>query len=219
MQRQSAASQQQYLDLLRHLVTVGVPPPASILTSALPFSGPSSQDQPSFQFTSPQLQVPQSFQSPSYMPIQMGFTPSDQPRPHMLTGTPFIDLSATYSELTGQPTPSNTTFATSSGLSASEVAFPPVTGTGTTETVPSSVASTDPPAFGSLQAQVTETAPLIATSVAPVPIDQTQTASQSRASSEGQPDSSESEEDTSQFVITTRSSAPDLTPFVLPSDP
>jgi hypothetical protein len=89
----------------------------------------------------------------------------------MLTGTPFIDLSATYSELTGQPTPSNTTFATSSGLSASEVAFPPVTGTGTTETVPSSVASTDPPAFGSLQAQVTETAPLIATSAAPIPID------------------------------------------------
>jgi hypothetical protein len=61
MQRQSAASQQQYLDLLRHLVTVGAPPLTSVLTSALPFSGPSSQDQPSFQFTCPQLQVPQSF--------------------------------------------------------------------------------------------------------------------------------------------------------------
>jgi hypothetical protein len=68
----------------------------------------------------------------------------------MLTGTPFIDLSATYSELTGQLTPSHTTFATSSGVSALEAAFLPVTGTGTTETVPSSVASTDPPAFGSL---------------------------------------------------------------------
>jgi hypothetical protein len=48
MQRQSAASQQQYLDLLRHLVTVGVPPPASVLTPALQSSGPSSQGQPSF---------------------------------------------------------------------------------------------------------------------------------------------------------------------------
>jgi hypothetical protein len=197
MQRQSAASQQQYLELLRHLVIVGSPPPASILTSAIPFSGPSSQDQPSLQFTSPQLQVPQSFQSSSYTPIQTGFTPSDQPHPHMLTGTPFFDLSATYSELTSQPTPSHTTVATSSGLSGSEAVFLPVTGTGTIKTVPSSVASIDPPAFGSLQAQVTETAPLVVTSAAPVPIDQTQTASQPRASSEGQLDSSESEGDIS----------------------
>jgi Tfp pilus assembly protein PilX len=94
-----------------------------------------------------------------------------------------------------------------------------VTGTGTTETVPSSVASTDPPAVGSLQAQVTETAPLGASTSAPVPVVQTQTASQPRASSEGQPNSSESEEDTSQFMITPRSSAPDSTPFVPPSDP
>jgi hypothetical protein len=94
-----------------------------------------------------------------------------------------------------------------------------VTGTGTTEIVPSSVASIDPPAIGSLQTQVTETAPLVATSSAPDPVVQTQTASQPRASSEGQPDSSESEEDTSQFVITPRSSAPDSTPSVPPSDP
>jgi hypothetical protein len=131
----------------------------------------------------------------------------------MLTGTPFIDLSATYSELTGQPTPSHTTSTTSSGLLGSEA------GTGTTETVPSSVASTDPPASGSLQAQVTETAPLVASSAAPVPVDQTQTASQPRASLEGQPDSSESEGDISQFVITPRSLAPDSTPSVPPSDP
>jgi hypothetical protein len=150
----------------------------------------------------------------------MGFTLSDQPRPHLLTGTPFADLSATYSELTGQPTPSHTTLATSSGLSASEAVVPPVTGTGTTETVPSSVASTGPPAVGSLQAQVTETAPLVATSSSVLaPVVQTQTASQPRASSEGQPDSSESEEDTSQFVITLRSLAPDSTPSVPPSHP
>jgi hypothetical protein len=122
--------------------------------------------------------------------------------------------------LTGQPTPSHTTtFATSSGLSAPEAAVPPVTGTGTTETIPSSVASTDPPAIGSLQAQVTETDPLVATTSVPVPAAQTQTASQPRASSEGQPDSSESEEDTLHFMITLRTSAPDMTPSVPPSDP
>jgi hypothetical protein len=96
--------------------------------------------------------VPLQFQSPSYTPIQTEFTPSDQPRPHLLTGTPFADLSASYSELTGQPMPSHTTLVTSLGLSALEADVPPVTGTGTTETVPSSVASTDPPAVGSLQA-------------------------------------------------------------------
>jgi hypothetical protein len=46
---------------------------------------------------------------------------------------------------------------------ASETVAPPVTGTGTTETVPWSVASTDPPTVGALQAQVTETAALVAT--------------------------------------------------------
>jgi hypothetical protein len=60
MQRQQAATQQQYLELLRHLVTVGVPPPPSVLTPALQSSG-QSQGQPSFQFTSPQQQVPQTF--------------------------------------------------------------------------------------------------------------------------------------------------------------
>jgi hypothetical protein len=80
--------------------------------------------------------------------------------------------------LIGQSTPSHTTLTTSSGLSASEAAVPPVTGTGTTETVPSSVASIDPPAVGSLQAQVIETAPLVVTSSSvPVPVVQTQTAS------------------------------------------
>jgi hypothetical protein len=43
MQRQQAATQQQYLEL-----TVGVPPPPSVLTPALQSSGPQSQGQPSF---------------------------------------------------------------------------------------------------------------------------------------------------------------------------
>jgi hypothetical protein len=95
-----------------------------------------------------------------------------------------------------------------------------VIGTGTTETVPSSVASTDPPTVGAFQAQVTETTTIIATtSSVPAPALQTQTASLPRVSTEGQPDILESEEDTSQFVITPRSSAPDTTASVPPSEP
>jgi hypothetical protein len=144
MQRQQAATQQQYLELLRHFVTVGVPPPLSVRTPAQQSSGPQSQGQ----YTSPQQQVPQTFQSPSYTPIQTGFTPPAQLRPHLLSGTSFTDLSATYSELTGQPSPSYTTFVTTSEMSASETAALPVSGAVTTETLPSSVASTDPPTFG-----------------------------------------------------------------------
>jgi hypothetical protein len=103
---------------------------------------------------------------------------------------------------------------------ASETVAPLVTGTGTTEIVPSLVASTDPPTVGVFQAPVTETAPIVATtSSVPAPALQIQTASLPRVSTEGQPDSSESEEDTSQFVITPRSSAPDTTASVPPSDP
>jgi hypothetical protein len=164
--------------------------------------------------------VPQTFQSPSYTPIQTGFTPPAQLRPHLLSGTPFTDLSATYSELTGQPSPSYTTVVTTLEMSASETAALPMIGAATTETLPSSVASTDPPTLGVFQAQATVTAPIVATtpSVA-APALPTQTASLPRLSTEGQPDSSESEEDTSQFVITPRSSAPDTTASVPPSDP
>jgi hypothetical protein len=95
-----------------------------------------------------------------------------------------------------------------------------VSGAGTTETLPSSVASTDPPTLGVFQAQAIVTAPIVATtpSVA-APALQTQTTSLPHPSSEGQPDSLEFEEDTSQFVITPRSSTPDTTPSVPPSDP
>jgi hypothetical protein len=105
-------------------------------------------------------------------------------------------------------------------MSALETAALPVSGAGTTETLPSSVASTYPPTLGVFQAQATVTAPIVATtpSVA-APTLLTQTISLSRLSTEGQPDSSESEEDTSQFVITPHSSAPDTTTSVSPSDP
>jgi hypothetical protein len=105
-------------------------------------------------------------------------------------------------------------------MSALEIAALPVSGAGTTETLPSSVASTDPPTLGVFQAQATVTAPIVATtpSVA-APTLPTQTASLSRLSTEGQPDSSESKEDISQFVITPRSSAPDTIASVPSSDP
>jgi hypothetical protein len=84
--------------------------------------------------------------------------------PYLLTGTSLsTDLSASYSELIGQPTPSQTTVLPTIEMSVLEIVAPLVTGTGTTEIVPSSVASTDPPMIGTLQAQVTETAALVAT--------------------------------------------------------
>jgi hypothetical protein len=82
-------------------------------------------------------------------------------------------------------------------MSASETVAPLVTGTGTTETVPSLVASTDAPMVGTLQGQVTETAALVATtSSAPAPelqlanphTEQIQIASLPRVSTEGQHD-------------------------------
>jgi hypothetical protein len=113
-------------------------------------------------------------------------------------------------------------------MSVLETVAPLVMGTGTIATVSSSVASTDAPTIGTLQAQVTETAALVATtSSAPAPklqlvdphTEQIQTASLPRVPTEGQHDSSELEEDTSQFLITPRSSAPDSTASFPPSDP
>jgi hypothetical protein len=152
------------------------------------------------------------------------------------------DLSASYSELIGQPTPTQTiALTTTSEVLASETVASPVTGTGTTETVPSSIALTNPPMTGTLQAQVTETSALMATTsttlppepqgqaatiatasesqLADPPTEQTQTASPTRAAIEGQRESLESEEDTSHFLITLRSSAPNSTAFVPPTDP
>jgi hypothetical protein len=57
-------------------------------------------------------------------------------------------------------------------MSASETTALPVTRATTTETLPSSVASTDPPTLGVFQAHATVTAPIVATTplvFAPVP--------------------------------------------------
>jgi hypothetical protein len=83
-------------------------------------------------------------------------------------------------------------------MSASETAALLVSRAATTETLPSSVASTDPPTLGVFQAQATVTAPIVATTPSVVaPALPTQTASLPCLSTEGQPDSLESKEDTS----------------------
>jgi hypothetical protein len=75
---------------------------------------------------------------------------------------------------------------TSSGTSASETIGLPVSGAATTETVPSSVASTDPATLGVFPAQVIVTAPIVAsTPSVTAPALQTQSASLSRLSTEG----------------------------------
>jgi hypothetical protein len=105
-------------------------------------------------------------------------------------------------------------------MSAPETAVLPVSGAATIEIVPSSVASTDPPTLAVFQAQATVTAPIVATTPSvTAPVLQTQTALLPHLSTKGQPDSSESEEDTSQFMITPRSLAPDSTASVPPLDP
>jgi cytochrome c oxidase assembly factor CtaG len=83
-------------------------------------------------------------------------------------------------------------------MSASETATLLVLGAATTETLSSLVASTDPPTLGVFQAQATVTAPIVATiPLVVAPALPTQTASLPHLSIEGQPNSSESEEDTS----------------------
>jgi hypothetical protein len=71
-------------------------------------------------------------------------------------------------------------------MSALETAVLPVSGAATTETVSSSVASIDPPTLGVFQAQMTVTAPIVATTPSvTTPALQIQTASLPRLSTEG----------------------------------
>ena len=110
-------------------------------------------------------------------------------------------LGATFSELTGQPSP--LVFRVSVSTTAAPV-------TGTTETIPSFVASSEPPQTVTPILEASATA--IAADVAPLPTvtpaesqaapvtDQTHTASPSLLATEGQtPQSSGSEEDAAQF--------------------
>ena len=76
-------------------------------------------------------------QGPHFTPIVTGFTLA-QSSSVLLTDTPVSrSLGATFSELTGQPTPPELCVP---GLSTIALV------TGTTETLPSSIASSEPPA-------------------------------------------------------------------------
>jgi hypothetical protein len=92
----------------------------------------------------------------------MGFTPLTQSQ-LLLPGS--SQFHASYSQITGQPTPTYTTEDTSiSDMLAAQPQPTPalapegVTGTGSTESILSSVASTDPPLV-----PVTQTKPLVTT--------------------------------------------------------
>jgi hypothetical protein len=80
-------------------------------------AGPSQAPGP---FTSPVQQVPQSFGTPDLTPIRTGFTPGTAS--HQLTPA-LGQFQATFSAVTGEPTPTQTTV----GLSAPAQQAPPQT--------------------------------------------------------------------------------------------
>ena len=118
--------------------------------------------------------------APQFTPFQMGFTPAQTSSLLVPETIVFKSLGASFSELTGQPT-----------LPYLHVPGPSIVApiTGTTETLPSLVASSEPPA----------TVIAAESQAAPVP-DSTQTASASLLATEGQTaQSSGSNDDGTQF--------------------
>jgi hypothetical protein len=98
-----------------------------------------------------------------YTPIQTGFTPMTQLQSSLFTPGSSA-FHATYSELTGQPTPSQTTALTTTlEVSALDTVVAPVIGTGTVEMILSSVTSTKLPQTGTLPTPATETVTRVST--------------------------------------------------------
>ena len=130
----------------------------------------------------------------------MGFTPAQTSSLLVPDTSVSRSLGATFSELTGQPTPPYLHVPSPSIVA-------PITGT--TETLPSSVASSEP-AASVVPAQPT---------AAPV-LDLTQTASASLPALEGQTaQSSGSDDDGAQFQLAPRTSAPGSSAAAPPTDP
>jgi hypothetical protein len=91
------------------------------------------------------------FDSPGFTSIVRGFTPQTQSASVLATDPPVSrSLDATFSELTGQPTPSE--FRSLATTSVEATAAPV---TGTTEMILSSIASSKPPQIATLEAPVT----------------------------------------------------------------
>ena len=138
--------------------------------------------------------------APQFTPLQTGFTQAQTSSLLVPDTSVSRNLGATFSELTGQPTPPYLHV-----LGPSTVA--PITGT--TETLPSSIASSELP----VTVIPTES------QAAPVP-DLTQIASASLPATEGQTaQSSGSDDDGTQFQLAPRTSAPNSSGVAPPTDP
>ena len=103
--------------------------------------------------------------APQFTPLQTGFTPDETPSLLVLETIVYRSLGASFSELTGMPTPPYLHVPGPSTVA-------PITGT--TETLPSSVASSEPTIVIPSESQA-----------APV-LDPTQTATASLPATEGQ---------------------------------
>ena len=89
----------------------------------------------------------------------MGFTPTQSTLVLAMNTSISRSLGATFSELTGQPTPPE--FRARAPTIATPI-------TGTTKTIPSSVASSEPPLTVTPTPEVSATAPVVV--VAPLPL-------------------------------------------------
>ena len=138
--------------------------------------------------------------APQFTPLQMGFTPDETPSLLVPETTVSRSLCASFSELTGQPTPPYLL------VPGPSMAAPIIA---TIETLPSSVASSEP-AASVIPAQPT---------AASVP-DPTQTSSASLPATEGHiAQSSGLDDDGTQFHLAPRTSAPGSSAVAPPTDP
>ena len=140
-----------------------------------------------------------SLPAPQFTPLQTGFTPDETPSLLVPETTVSRSLGASFSELTGMPTPPYLHVPGPSTVA-------PVTGT--IEMLPSSVASSEPTLVIPSESQA-----------ALVPA-QTQTALASLPATEGQTaQSSGSYDDSTQFQLAPRTSAPGSSAVAPPTDP
>ena len=137
--------------------------------------------------------------APQFTPFRTGFTPAETSSLLVPETTVSRSLGASFSELTGMPTPPYLHV-----LGPSTVA--PVTGA--TETLPSSVASSEPTIVIPLESQ------------AALVLDPTQTATAPITATEGHTaQSSGSDDDGAQFQLAPRISAPGSSAAAPPTDP
>ena len=136
--------------------------------------------------------------APQFTPLQTGFTPEESPALFVPDTSVSRSLGASFSELTGMPTPPHMHAVGPS--TAAPFVVP-------TQRLPSSVASSDPTDVPA----ASQAAPALA---------QTQTASATLPTTEGQSvQSSGSDDDGTRFQLAPRTSAPGSSTAAPPSDP